>query len=220
MYGKTKMCKMFFFTLCLVTSLFMSSPAHSLLITGSDWNGMDLIPGGGDSLSGIFTNVGLFRINGGSTVSYGTKLDIFANFISIYGSLSSNGLPGSSLYLNSNTDIYLAPSGSISASGEGSTLTFVGGSIVLDGSIITPTGTYPQDFGNKVITSGHDITVRPSIVPIPPSVILFGSAIAGLGLLRRRFQTKKSSRSQAMCGGFLPCPLQGPEEGRVPGGVP
>src|SRR5271157_3437591 len=108
-----KLCKRIFSIVCLLAILLFGSPSHASLITGSDWNGMDFIPGNGDILSGVFTNVNTFQINTGDIVLFGTQLEIFANTISIYGTLNGYASSSSTLSLNALTNINLASSGSI-----------------------------------------------------------------------------------------------------------
>lgn len=218
-----------FLVLCLLVLLLFSSPSHSCLLTGSDWNGADLIPENGDVLSGVFTNVGSFRIDEGSSVMFSSPLEIVANSISIYGSLGSNDASTSlslsavtiylassafiSVPLNSGSIIMSAmpvrpdgPTGSLIVDAGGSitissgsvtpvvigsvppgaagTVTLTGGSIVLiqGGGIVTSAGTLDVNNGGIVLAG-----VDANPVPLPSTAILFGSAFAGFGLLRKKY---------------------------------
>jgi hypothetical protein len=162
-----KLCKQIFSIACLLTILLFGSPTQASLITGSDWNGMDFIPGNGDILSGVFTNVNAFQINAGDIVSFGTQLEVFANAITIYGALNSYATSSSTLTLNA-LNINLASSGSINMSGYGNSLSLNAGTLILNGSINT------------------DDQSQLAPVPLPSSIILFGSSlIVGFGLLRK-----------------------------------
>jgi len=164
----TKFHKSCFSTFCLLTLILFSSPSYASLVTGTDWNGMDLIPGNGDVLSGVFTNVRSFKINTGDIVNFSPQLDVFANSISIYGYLDSLATSGSTLSLNSITTIYLDSAGQINMFGNGNSLNLTAQTLVLNGSI-NPQADPPA-----------------STAPLPSSAILFGSALAGFGLLRKK----------------------------------
>ena len=63
-----KFHKVFFSLLFILILSVFSTPSHALLLTGTDWNGMDLTPSNGDVLSGTFTNVRSFQIDSGDIV--------------------------------------------------------------------------------------------------------------------------------------------------------
>jgi len=91
--------------LILVFLLPLPPAAGAATIEGRDLGGQNLICGPGstandsipcspnDVLSGVFTNVGLFQINSGTTVfvTPGVSLVIFASTISINGTLNGSG---------------------------------------------------------------------------------------------------------------------------------
>lgn len=64
-----------------------------MIIVGHDYGGSDLLPANNDILSGVFTNVGTFRIAAGTTVSVdpGEPLSITADEIIIAGTLDGIG---------------------------------------------------------------------------------------------------------------------------------
>lgn len=77
--------------LLLNFALFQS--AKSTIITGSNYGGANLTPSNGDTLSGVFTNVGTFYIQSGYTVyvNPGVSLSVSAVTITIDGTLNGNG---------------------------------------------------------------------------------------------------------------------------------
>ena len=169
----TKFHKVVLLTLCLAALALSSlaSPSYASLITGTDWNGMDLVPSNGDILSGVFTDVRLFQISAGDIVAFGPQLDIFANSISIYGTLDGPASSDSTLSLDSSTSIYLDSSSSIIMYGNGNSLYLVAGeTVVLNGYI------------------NIQADQQQNAVPLPSSVILFGPVVAGFGLLRKKLR--------------------------------
>lgn len=86
--------------LILVGLLVCARPARAATISGGDYAGANLSPAGGDVLSGVFQNVGLFRIQAGATVyvDANVPLAVYAGTVSIAGTLegSGRGRPGGS----------------------------------------------------------------------------------------------------------------------------
>ncbi|MBI4054849.1 MAG: fibronectin type III domain-containing protein [Elusimicrobia bacterium] len=70
----------------------LSARAQAAEIPGRDFGGADLIPAEGDVLVGTFTNVGLFEVGVGTTVSVksGMPLVLYASTISISGKLNGD----------------------------------------------------------------------------------------------------------------------------------
>lgn len=86
---KTKVaCITAFLVLC-----FTVNGASAATIIGGDWGGADLTPAHGDVLSGTFTNVGKFSVEGARTVyvESGTALEVHAQEILIEGILYGDG---------------------------------------------------------------------------------------------------------------------------------
>ena len=91
--------------LLLILVLALPSLAGAVTIAGRDMAGQNLICGPGsaadnslpcspnDVLSGVFTNVGLFQINAGTTVfvTPSIPLIVYASTISVYGTLNGSG---------------------------------------------------------------------------------------------------------------------------------
>ena len=83
----------------LAAIFFYTAPtARAAFYTGSDLHGQDLVLSDSDTLSGVFMNVGLFRIPSGATVFVAPQVNlaIYAATISIQGSLNGigSGQPG------------------------------------------------------------------------------------------------------------------------------
>lgn len=64
----------------------------SVVINGGDYGGADLVPNDGDELNGAFTNVGMFRINVGDTVTVtsGATLSVTACAVAVLGVLDAS----------------------------------------------------------------------------------------------------------------------------------
>lgn len=91
--------------LLLALTLALPAPAGAATIAGRDMGGQNLICGPGDAandslpcspndvLRGVFTNVGLFQINAGTSVFVAPAIPfvVFASTISIYGTLNGSG---------------------------------------------------------------------------------------------------------------------------------
>ena len=75
--------------LAALLSLALSAPVGAATLVGTDYNGADLAPANGDTLSGTFTDVGLFSLPNGTTVfvAPGVTLAIYASTVSIAGAI-------------------------------------------------------------------------------------------------------------------------------------
>lgn len=171
MFYKKKKQKILCSILYFFVTFIICMPSQAHLIEGSDWNDMDLIVSDCDVLSGIFTNVASFQINQDDLITFSPELSIFANSISLYGSLQSIALSDSTLIFNAQTTIYMDSLSSIVMFGDGNYLEMTANSMTINGTI--------------------DIEANPpNTVPIPSSAILLGFGIAGIGLIKKR--AKKS----------------------------
>ncbi|HAF94738.1 MAG: hypothetical protein A2021_00575 [Elusimicrobia bacterium GWF2_52_66] len=78
--------------------LLLATAAPAFEWPGGDWHGENLTPGNYDTLTGTFTNVGLFAIGSGDTVfvTQEVPLVIYASTVTINGKLDAagRGLPG------------------------------------------------------------------------------------------------------------------------------
>ncbi len=70
-----------------------STPAHAADLEGKDYGGQDLVVANGDTMTGVFTNIGRFELPKGATVTVvaGDPLEIHATEILIEGVLDATG---------------------------------------------------------------------------------------------------------------------------------
>ncbi len=198
----------------LFVPVVFDNKANAYLYMGGDWGGGNLLLNDGDTLSGTFSNIGLFQINNGAIVtSVSEQLGIYANSINIDGTLKFENFTNPQLTLSSQTSIVLTPNSAINVSNgainlaSGTTATLNGGITAGSGAItagsVISTGNGTLTIGNRDITlppgtgeirlsdggislvSGSDISLA---TPIPPAMPLLGSGLAALGLLRQRMK--------------------------------
>jgi hypothetical protein len=73
--------------------LLAAGPAYATNYVGADWMGADLILANGDSVTGVFTNVGSFEIPVGAKVHVGrgVELEVYADNVTVDGVLDASG---------------------------------------------------------------------------------------------------------------------------------
>ncbi|NVN98844.1 MAG: hypothetical protein HXX17_05920 [Geobacteraceae bacterium] len=203
------------FSMLIITGTFVNH-VSAYYYQGGNWGGENLFLNDGDTLSGTFSNVGLFQINNGAVVaSLSDQLGIFADSIYIDGTFKFGDLTNSQvLTLSSLASIALNSNSVINVNNGVINLT-AGTSITSNGSMTAGSGVLTAGSGiltgNLTLTIGNrDVTLPPGTetirisdggittvgggdislaTPIPPAMPLFGSGLAALGLLRRRMKT-------------------------------
>jgi hypothetical protein len=180
--------------LTLAVSLILAGtlPASASFYGGGDWGGGNLTLLDGDSLSGTFSNVGLFYIPTGAVISGSSdNLSINAGTIRIDGSLSGLPSPGYDLKLTSLADLIL--SGSIASwnytqlaansiiLSNGSSISGVGGatsSITLLGST---SGTVLLGGGNSSVTISVGSGAGSGYLPPSDAILISAPTQLALG---------------------------------------
>ncbi len=188
------------FSLLLISEPF-ANKASAYYYSGGDWGGANLLLYDGDTLSGTFSNIGLFQINNAAVVTSITEqLGIYANSMQIDGTLKFDNFVYPQLTLSSKTSITLSSNATINASngtlnliagtvngsttlGSGSITLGDGGITLVGGSITLGNGSITLDNGSTTLGSGGSLSLA---TPIPAALPLFGSGLIALGLLRRR----------------------------------
>ena len=181
----------------VVASMFTTLSSHAAYYNGGDWGGTDLTLLNGDSLSGTFTNVGMFNIQNGAVISGGaSNLSVSAGSILINGSLNGLNSPSYDLSLLAQTTITLNGSlaywqnialmANLIAIGDSASITNGTGTVAPISGIFPPSG-----FGGGSISlrdgnislGGGNVSLA---TPIPAAAWLLGSGLLGLMGIRRR----------------------------------
>ncbi len=103
------------FSLLLISEPF-ANKASAYYYSGGDWGGANLLLYDGDTLSGTFSNIGLFQINNAAVVtSISEQLGIYANIIQIDGTLKFDNFVYPQLTLSSKTSITTSSNATINA---------------------------------------------------------------------------------------------------------
>ena len=180
----------------VVASMFTTLSAHAAFYNGGDWGGADLTLLNGDSLSGTFTNVGLFTIQNGALISGGaSNLSVSAGSILIDGSLNGLISPDYDLSLLAQTTITLNGSlaywqnialvANLIAFGGSASMTNGAGMVAPISGVFPPSG-----FGGGSISlregnislGGGNVNLA---TPIPAAACLLGSGLLGLMGIKR-----------------------------------
>ncbi|NUM51859.1 MAG: T9SS type A sorting domain-containing protein [Flavobacteriales bacterium] len=141
--------------------------SFATVINGGNYNGNNLIPNNGDTLSGTFTNVGNFHVQNGVTVYVfpGTILSVSAQCINVEGTIMGNGAG----YIGGPVNPNFSATG-ITGSGPG------GGEGGFHGPCVHGTGGGGGAYGgNGGNSSKHNISS-------PPLPAMGGTAYGTLGL--------------------------------------
>lgn len=180
----------------LVGALLLPMPAKavSYMTTGGSQTGIgDVIGYGYDQIilhpyTSTISGPGTYTLNPIDFVAGPNRYDATI----VFGSLSENLTVGSTTQtLTIPYSVAIGSADTLTIFG-GTTLWFTGWKVVLDSLTIGPNGGGGGPHGSGTMSSYLTATVSP--VPLPPALILFGTALAGMAVLgrRRRKQTAES----------------------------
>lgn len=168
----------------------------SVVWEGGDWAGRDFTPANGDILSGTFINIGRFLINTGDTVSAGSGLvSLITHDSIINGALYGGPALAPRLELTAQTGIIL--NGALDQWSYISLSLTSLGNITVSGSIsiLDSSGNISQvglPSGGVILTGRSFLIAKngptPSLIPLPPALLLFAPGLAGMLYVRRKLQ--------------------------------